>query len=67
MSLSVEQQLAAALAECERLRTENQQLRERQGLPPVVEAAAQPTDDTAEFNSTPVTVTEVDPKNWTTS
>ena len=56
MSLSVEQQLAAALVECERLRTENQQLRERQGLPQV-EAAAQPTDDTAEFNSTPATVT----------
>ena len=56
MSLSVEQQLAAALAECERLRTENRQLRERQGLPQV-EAAAQPTDDTAEFNSTPATVT----------
>lgn len=56
MSFSVEQRLAAALAECERLRTENQQLRERQGLPQV-EAAAQPTDDTAEFNSTPVTVT----------
>jgi len=56
VSLSVEQQLAAALAECERLRAENQQLRERQGLPQV-EVAAQPTDDTAEFNSTPATVT----------
>ena len=56
MSLPVEQQLAAALAECERLRAENQQLRERQGLPQV-EAAAQSTDDTVEFNSTPATVT----------
>ena len=56
MGLPVEQQLAAALAECERLRAENQQLREHQGLPQV-EAAAQSTDDTVEFNSTPATVT----------
>lgn len=56
MSLPVEQQLAAALAKCERLRAENQQLRERQGLPQV-EAAAQSTDDTVEFNSTPATIT----------
>jgi regulator of replication initiation timing len=47
--LSVEQQLAAALAECERLRAENQQLRERQGLSQV-ETVAQSTDDTPEFN-----------------
>ncbi len=57
MSLSVEQLLAAALAECERLRTENQQLRERQGLPPVVETAAQSTANTVEFNSTVAVVT----------
>ena len=56
MSLPVEQQLAAALAECDRLRAENQQLRERQGVPQV-EAAAQSTDNTVEFNSTPATVT----------
>ena len=56
MSLPVEQQLAAALAECERLRAENQQLRERQGLPPV-ETAAQSTANTVEFNSTSATVT----------
>ena len=56
MSLPVEQRLADALAECERLRAENQQLRERQGLPPV-EAAAQSTDDTVEFNPTAATVT----------
>jgi hypothetical protein len=56
VSLSAEQQLAAALAECERLRAENQQLRERQGLLQV-EAAAQSNDDTTEFNSTPATVT----------
>jgi superfamily II DNA or RNA helicase len=57
VSLSVEQQLAAALAECERLRTENQQLRERKGLPSVVETAAQSTTSTVEFNSTVAVVT----------
>lgn len=56
MSLPVEQQLAAALAECERLHVENQQLRERQGLPQV-QAAAKSNDDTAEFNCTLATVT----------
>ena len=57
MSLSVEQQLAAALAECERLRAENQQLRECQGLPPVVETAAQSITNTVEINSTVAVVT----------
>ena len=57
MSLSVEQQLAAALAECERLRAENRQLRERQGLPQVVETAAQSTANTVEFNSAVAVVT----------
>jgi regulator of replication initiation timing len=42
VSLPVEQRLADALAECERLRGENQQLRERLVLP-LVEAAAQST------------------------
>jgi hypothetical protein len=56
VSLPVEQQLSDALAECERLRAENQQLRERRGLLRV-EAAAQSTDDTVEFNSTPAPVT----------
>ena len=56
MSLPVEQRLADALAECERLRAENQQLRERLGLPQV-EAAAQSTANTVEFNSTVAAVT----------
>ena len=56
MSFSVEQRLADALAECERLRVENQQLRERCGLPQV-ETAAQSTANTVEFDSTSATVT----------
>ncbi len=56
MSLPIDQRLAAALAECEQLRAaENQQLRERQGLPQV-ESAAQSTGGTVEFNSTPAAV-----------
>ena len=55
MSLPIEQRLAAALEECERLRAENQLLRERQGLPQV-ESAAQSTGGTVEFNSTPAAV-----------
>jgi superfamily II DNA or RNA helicase len=56
VSFSVEQRLADALAECERLRVENQQLRERCGLPQV-ETAAQSTANTVEFDSTSATVT----------
>jgi len=50
VSSPIEQRLAAALAECEQLRAENQQLREHLGLPQA-EAAAQSTDDTIEFKS----------------
>ena len=56
MSLPFEQRLADTLAECERLRAENQQLRERLGLPQV-EAAARLTNNTVEFDSTAATVT----------
>ena len=56
MSLPFEQRLADTLAECERLRAENQQLRERLG-PPQVEAVARLTNNTVEFDSTAATVT----------
>jgi hypothetical protein len=56
VSFFVEQRLADALAECERLRGENQQLRERLGLPQA-EAAAQSTNGGVEFNSTVAVVT----------
>jgi hypothetical protein len=48
--------LADALGECERLRTENQQLRERLGLPQS-EAADQSTNSGIEFNTTAAMVT----------
>jgi hypothetical protein len=55
---STNAKLADALAECERLRQENHDLRKRLGLPPV-ETAAQSTStaDTVEFNSTSAAVT----------
>jgi regulator of replication initiation timing len=56
VSLSIEQRLADALGECERLRSDNQQLRERLGLPQA-EAAAQATGNIVEFSSTVATVT----------
>ena len=56
MSLSIEQRLADALGECEQLRAENQQLRERLGLPQT-EVAAQSTNCGVEFNSTLAAVT----------
>jgi regulator of replication initiation timing len=56
VNLPVEQRLANALAECERLRVENQQLRERLGLPEA-EAATQSTNGSTEFNSTLAAVT----------
>jgi superfamily II DNA or RNA helicase len=56
VSSPIEQRLADALAECERLRADNQQLRGRLGLPQA-EAAAQTTGNTVEFNSTVATVT----------
>jgi superfamily II DNA or RNA helicase len=56
VSLPVEQRLAGVLAECERLRGENQQLRERLGLP-LAEAAAQSTNSSGKFSSTVATVT----------
>jgi len=56
VSFPVEQRLADALAECERLRVENQQLRERLGLPEA-EAAAPSTNSGIEFNSTVAVVT----------
>jgi hypothetical protein len=43
VSLSLEQRLAAALAECERLHVDNQQLRARLNLPQVETAAVQST------------------------
>jgi hypothetical protein len=48
--------LADALAECERLRRENHDLRKRLELPPA-ETAAQSTANIVEFNSTMATVT----------
>ena len=56
MSLPVEHRLAEVLAECERLRAENQQFRKRLGLS-LVEAIAQSTNSSDEFESTVVTVT----------
>jgi superfamily II DNA or RNA helicase len=56
VSLPIEQRLAGALGECERLRAENQQLRERLGLPQA-EAAAQSTDGGVAFNSIVAAVT----------
>jgi len=56
VSLPIEQRLADALGECERLRAENQQLRERLGLPQA-EVSAQSTDNSVEFNSAVATVT----------
>ncbi len=56
MSLSIEQRLADALGECERLRGENQQLRERLGFPEA-EAAAPSNNSGIEFNPAAATVT----------
>ena len=56
MSLPVEQRLADALAECERLHAENRQLRERLGLPQV-EVVAQSINNNGEFNSAVTTFT----------